>query len=386
MPESLLVVVIGASLKVKGGITRTSRRVCDALPASVRVVHVPTFTSYTGYDGAEHGSRIVQLLVYLAALSRTIWYSLVCRGAVFHVHLSQRGSYLRKGIIAVWLRCVGARYLVHTHACDNQAFLRGVPGWVNRLMLWGLHGARVSLVLTEHWTRYYADELGFPIERLAILPNPTYPPEQVPVRSRGGQVRLLFLGRMGERKGTFDLIRAFASLPQSVRERCEMLMAGDGDLERARELAGSLGCDGRVSIRSWLGPDEVRQTLAHSDIFLLPSHGEGLSNAVLEAMSWGLAIVTSREGGIDEFLREGHSALLVRPGDVAEIAGAIERLVLDDDLRLAMGRHARQAAIPLDLRHHVDRLVDIYRRVARPTHAPDSQQAAAPESRVAIPS
>jgi glycosyltransferase involved in cell wall biosynthesis len=255
---------------------------------------------------------------------------------------------------------------------------------VNRLMLWGLHGADVSLVLTEHWKRYYAEELGFPIEKLAVLPNPTYPPAEIPARRRGEHVKLLFLGRMGERKGTFDIIRAFASLPQSVRRQCRLMMAGDGEIERARELVRSLGCDDQITLNSWLGPEDVRRALAESDVFLLPSHGEGMSNAVLEAMSWGLAIITSREGGIDEFLHDGHSALLIRPGDVGEIARAIERLVTDDGLRRSIGRHARRAAIPLDLRHHVDHLVDIYYRVARqPIDTLGARESGAAPSRVA---
>lgn len=384
MPERIPIVVLGPSSRVRGGITSLVSRVCPMLPPSVHVIHVPTFSQYTGYDGSEHGSRIIQLGVYLAALARTMWYSLVLRKAVFHIHLSQRGSYLRKGVIAIWLRCVGARYIVNINACDGDTFLGWTPQWLNRLMLWGLHGADASLTVTERWKKYYAENLGFPIEKLAVLPNPTYPPAEVPTRAGGQFVRLLFLGRMGERKGTFDLIRAFASLPQPVRERCRMMMAGDGEIERARELVRSLGCEDQITLNSWLGPEDVREALAQSDVFVLPSRGEGLSLAVLEAMSWGLAIITSREGGIDEFLRDGHSALLVRAGEVEEIARAIERLATDDELRRSIGRHARRAAIPLDLRHHVDRLVDIYHRVARrPIETLDTPQTGAAPSPVA---
>jgi glycosyltransferase involved in cell wall biosynthesis len=147
-----------------------------------------------------------------------------------------------------------------------------------------------------------------------------------------------------------------------------MTMAGDGEVEQAAALAQSLGCAEEIRVRSWLRPDEVRQLLTESDIFVLPSRGEGMSTALLEAMGWGLAIITTSEGGADEFLKDGSSALLVPAGGVPDITRAIERLVNDEGLRLSLGRHARRAAIPFDIRHHVDRLMGIYRGVARQPH------------------
>lgn len=381
MDKPLRVVMVGPAQTVNGGISRVANQVCQALPQSVRVTYVSAFSQYTGYGTTDKGSRLVQFFVFLVAFARTAWHSLVHRRTVFHLHLSQRGSFVRKGVLALWLRAVGARFIVQNHAAsDGEMFLQRVPGFVNRLMVWALRGADACLVVTAYWRRYYAEQLGFPDARIVVLPNPTRTPLAIPVRDGREPVQVVFLGRIGKRKGAFDLIHAFASLPAPVGGRCRLLMAGDGEVDAGRALAQSLGCADRVTLTGWVGPDEVSKVLAESDIFILPSYGEGMSAALLEAMGWGLAVITTAEGGADEFLQHGTSALLVRAGDVAGISAAVELLVTDQSLRLSLGRHARRAAMPFDLPHHIERLTDIYRNVSRRRSEQTSAKQGEPDS------
>jgi len=146
----LLVCGVGPGLNVRG-IVRVWQKVRDHLPPFVEVRYVPTFTQYTGYGQSDRGSRVVQAGVYCRAFLMIMWRAVTSPRTVFHIHLSQEGSTLRKGAIAVMLRLLRRRYLIHSHAADDKLFHGWVPQWLRRLLLWGLRGARRFIVLTERW-------------------------------------------------------------------------------------------------------------------------------------------------------------------------------------------------------------------------------------------
>jgi glycosyltransferase involved in cell wall biosynthesis len=94
----------------------------------------------------------------------------------------------------------------------------------------------------------------------------------------------------------------------------------------------------RVIVRDWT--DDIREYYRASDIFVLPSHGEGMSNALLEAMACGLAVVATRVGAAPEMIVDGIDGLLVEPGDRLGLRGALCAVVQDPGLRKRIGHAA----------------------------------------------
>jgi glycosyltransferase involved in cell wall biosynthesis len=366
MAKIIRVASVGPSLCVKGGISRVIELISAHLPAYICLRLIATFTRYTGDKGAsrsERGSRPVQVMVYLLAVVQTLSLALG-RRTVFHVHFSGRGSLLRKGMICVMLRFFRCQYAVHSHAADTNLFPAWMPHPWRQLLLWGLSGAGRVIVLTQFWHDYYSSLLQLPPNRLLLLPNPADLPNFIPDRSRRKQLRVLFLGRIGVRKGAFDLVRAFAGLPEDLRSFCHLTMAGDGDTEEVRSLASELGCLDRVSIPGWIGKAEVERLLVQSDVLVLPSYAEGMAMALVEAMSWGLPVVTTSVGGAGEFLEQGSNCLLVKPGDVGGITAAISALARDSAYRLQLGRAARQTVSRFSIDTYVFTLTGVYEELA----------------------
>jgi glycosyltransferase involved in cell wall biosynthesis len=368
MSKPITVVSFGPGLSVPGGITRVIELIGTHLASTIQSRHVPTFTRFTGdpeCDSSDRGSYWGQVIVYLGAVGQAVRFRFR-RRTVFHVHFAGRGSLLRKGLLCVLLRSMGSCYLVHSHVAGTDLYPHWMPVFVRRLVLWGLSGARKVIVLTQFWSDFYASLLGAPANRIVVLPNPADIPDTVPDRTERGQLQLLFLGRVGERKGAFDLIRAFAALDPAVQNRSRLTLAGDGDVEAARSLAAELGVESRISIPGWVGPSEVKSLLTASDVLLLPSYAEGMAMALIEGMSWGLAVVATNVGGQGEFLEDGRNSLLIKPGNLQSISSAITVLDANPALRLQLGRAARETISRFAIPGYIATLRGIYAELVDP--------------------
>jgi glycosyltransferase involved in cell wall biosynthesis len=121
------------------------------------------------------------------------------------------------------------------------------------------------------------------------------------------------------------------------------VIAGDGPdrrrLEREIHTRGIADSVRLVGERS-----DVLRLLADGDVFVLSSSSEGLPMSVLEAMAAGLPVVASRVGGVPELLEDGEDGLLVRSGEVGELAAALARLIAEPATRRRLGDAARARA------------------------------------------
>ena len=138
----------------------------------------------------------------------------------------------------------------------------------------------------------------------------------------------------------FDAIAHDAGL-----SKLHLLVVGDGELRGPLTAkAETLRIQDRVH---FLGARrDLGNILAAFDLFAMPSYWEGLPLSMVLAMGAGLPVVASRVAGIPEVVKDGVSGLLVAPGDVADLAAALNRIVHDDTLRVLLGQEARAFVRP----------------------------------------
>jgi glycosyltransferase involved in cell wall biosynthesis len=151
----------------------------------------------------------------------------------------------------------------------------------------------------------------------------------------------LFVGRLEASKGVFDLLEAFAEAFR--REPFVLVLAGHGDAAAVRDAAHRLGIADAVELTGYLSGDAIYRAYAAADLFVLPSHREGFPTVVLEAMAFGLPVVTTRIRGAADVLVDGENGLLVDVGDTARLAEALVCLVRDPQVRSSMGERNKVA-------------------------------------------
>lgn len=159
-------------------------------------------------------------------------------------------------------------------------------------------------------------------------------------RQSRADVRLVYVGRFVDGKGVRSLVRCHAALGNDV----QLTLVGDGpDRPAVERLIAEVGTSQRVHLVGEVLPAEVSHHLAAADVFVNPSHSEGLPTAVLEAAAVGLPIVATDVGGTSLIVGDGEGGFLVPPRDEDALTAALQKMCqLPPGDRRKMGARARE--------------------------------------------
>lgn len=179
---------------------------------------------------------------------------------------------------------------------------------------------------------------------------------------------ILFVGRLYSRKGLPTLLQTAREVVKDFTD-AQFVISGGGfkqNEEKLRKLARQQRIEDNVSFVGYFPDEKLPDLYAAADVFVLPALYENFPFAILEAMSTGLPVVSTRVGGIPELVIDKQSGLLTEPGDYEQLADVITRLLQDSSFAEELGRKARQLveekfAWPLVTRH----LVDLYQTIAQ---------------------
>jgi len=155
-----------------------------------------------------------------------------------------------------------------------------------------------------------------------------------------GKLQILFLSRIVLAKGIMETIDAFSAIDFEERD-LSLVIAGDGpDYDLVVKRCRTLG-DKRIKLVGYVRGEEKRKILENSHIMILPSYGEGLPNAILEAMALGMPVITRPVGGIPDIFREGENGYYVQSLDKDPFSKLLKSVISDKEslVRMAINNH-----------------------------------------------
>lgn len=340
-----------ASPHSRGGIASVMAHSLQGMGPRVELFHATTYRDAGAVERAKVGFCGLARLAALLGRGRV---------DVVHVHMSYKGSVARKAAALQLARAFGVPAVIHAHSHGFKTWFDSCSTPVKAIIRRQLRADR-WIVLGEGLKHEYVEMFGVAPENVLVLRNPV-PTRAAPEYRERGQdhpFRLLFLGRLGQRKGAYDLISALARLPCELRGHTVLTMAGDGDIEGVRVAAQRAGVLDQVVLPGWIDPQERARLLEETDAFVLPSYEEGLPMAMLEAMSFGVPVVTCPVGGIGEVVNHGENGLLVSPGDVGALVEAMAELS-DPKVARRLGRAGWTTSTQFDVEAWRADLVDLW--------------------------
>jgi glycosyltransferase involved in cell wall biosynthesis len=288
--------------------------------------------------------------------------------------------------------------LVMSEGSSNAVYLGGYLGWSDERIarryrrsrrLYRAIGVYDRLLALDRvarayvfsdWAREVNIRWGADPGKLEVIPPGFVTPELAPT-NESDTFTFLFVGTDFERKGGFDVVEAFDQVRRDLNN-VRLILAGSrpseknpdrllhswvGDERRARILAklDNLEQIGLVEQYPLVKADEVRSLYGRAQAFVMPTLAEGFGFTNVEAMSFGLPVISSQTGPIPETVAHGETGTLVAPGDVAALAKAMSRLAADPQAARRMGVAGRESFLArFTLERFQQSLGDFYRRAA----------------------
>ncbi|MFC4427057.1 glycosyltransferase family 4 protein [Deinococcus navajonensis] len=284
-----------------------------------------------------------RLALFARGAGALVWRLVRARPALVHLHSAAYGSFVRKALLLWTARGLfHVPTVLHLHAGEFETFYRQCPAPARALVRATLRRAdrviTLSPALAGAVTRIApGSRVTVAANGVAVAPVARHLSEDAP--------RVLFVGVLIERKDPVGLLRAWAASARPAGAR--LTFVGDGpqrpELDR---LVTELDVADSVDFRGWLDPAGVAAELDTADILALPSHFEGQPLALLEGMARGLALLSTRVGGIPDLIEDGVTGRLVPPGDSRALGAALGELLNDPQARQRYGAaaHARAQA------------------------------------------
>lgn len=236
---------------------------------------------------------------------------------IVHFHVAQNGSFFRKALLAK-LVPKKVKIIFHMHASQFDVFYdhaaRPLKIWIKK----SLNYVDYVVALSAEWKMFYA---VITKTKIKIIENAVRIPQNISYNVNSNQI--ITLGRLGERKGTYDILK-IAGVIQDKFPEIQFILYGDGDITEVSQKIDQLGLV-NVKIGGWLNDNDRKLEIKNSLIHLLPSYHEGLPMAVLETMAYGVPNITTNIGGIPQVIKNHTNGILLSPGDT----GALEHELID---------------------------------------------------------
>ncbi len=355
-PLKVLYITPGG-LKARGGMGSVARYLIAAFTSADQPISCHVIDSYGG-----GGWRMP--FYFAASVMQVIFHAIFKTADLAHIHMSHRGSAVRKLILVRIAAALGLPTLLHVHGSEFEVYAESLSPAAKKKLVANLSYTSSIAVLGTKWRDYIVNKLGLDPKKIHIVHNGVpLPPLPEPMQTADRPCRIVALGLLSQRKGTPELLQALAS-PMMKALSWTALIAGNGAVDRFRAEAASLGLSNRVEMPGWLSPEEAQQKLSDADIFVLPSHNEGLPMAILEAMAKGIPVITTPVGAIPDLVIQDQTGIMVPAGDAVSLASALASLVNNSGKRLQMGQKARQKIISeFTVLHCTQNVIGIYKQI-----------------------
>jgi glycosyltransferase involved in cell wall biosynthesis len=339
----LRALVTGPSIKDAGGVAAYYSAVLPHLRQLVPAVHYLEIGSTRRCGGFFH--PLIDQLRLFKALWRLRPTVLLCNPSL------DLKSFLRDGMFVMQAACLGTPVLVFFHGWDKRFEQRVGRSWRWYFKLTYRRAQAFIVLASEFRARLAEWGVVAPIhlDTMAIPEDliKGFSVEQKWSQQRpDGVVRMLFLARLERAKGIREALGAL-SLLHDKGLPVTLTVAGDGRAMRdVRQFAAAHPeLSAALTIVGDVRGDRKRELLANHDIYCFPSYTEGMPNSVLEAMAFGLSVITAAVGGLADIFEDGRMGCLLQRITAEDVAAAAEKLIGDAALRHSISEFNHRYAL-----------------------------------------
>lgn len=330
--EKIKVLIVGSDSTVKGGITSVINSFLNYKLENIDIELHPTYIE---------GKMINKCIFFVKSIIKYLVKLVNNDFHIAHIHMSYKGSFVRKLIVVKLSKVFNKKVILHLHGSEFEVFYNSSNKLVKKLIRYILEVSDCVIVLGEKWKKT-VNKIA-PDSKIVIFNNAVNIPECT-VNWDNEKINILFLGVLIKRKGIYDLIETIKILDEKgiISERnLKFIIAGSGPEEICiKEMIHEYKLEHCVEMPGWVDKKLKNKLLKKSQIFILPSYNEGLPMAILEAMSYGIPIISTDVGSISEVVMNNFTGTLIKPGDYNYMAQAIINLI-DENVWISQSKNCK---------------------------------------------
>lgn len=338
-----------SDLSVKGGMVSVLKNYLEYDNwQNVNIIFIPTHIEK---------SSIIKVIIFLKAIIKITYLSMLKKIDIAHLHVSERGSVYRKLIISKICKINNIKVILHHHGAEFEDFYSKLNDKEKKKINLLLMEVDLNIVLSKRLISMIKQKA--PNSKVEVLYNAvnTYKNNPYNLNSKD----ILFLGRIGKRKGTYDLIEAIKVIDSKIDKDIKFYLCGDGDIDKINKFIDKLNINHRIAHVGWIDKEKKKEIFKSIAINVLPSYNEGLPMTILETMAYGIPNIASDVASIPEIINENETGRLVKPGDIDKLSKDILDILTDINLRRNISSNSyRVITDKFSIDKNINKLKEIY--------------------------
>lgn len=294
------------------------------------------------------GNSFQKIYYFLKGILEFIFLS---KGAkIAHIHFTGKVSANRKFVFYILAKISGMKVISHIHSPDMD--ISSISNFAFKNMI---KKSDEVIVLSTMWEK----SLKKFFERNYIVLNN---PSNGFIKGDSDKEKIiLFAGKLEQRKGYMDLLNAILLIKDLLIDY-KIIFAGNGEIDNAKKFTKENNMS-NVEIKGWVDSNDIIEIFKKSEIFILPSYGEGFPMSIIDALSNKCAVIATPVGGIPDLLIDNYNCLFINPGDLDSISNSLEILVNDFELKNKLAINGYKLACEqFNLNSITEKLTGIYKK------------------------
>lgn len=304
-------------------------------------------------------NKVKKILQFIIAYIKVCFYIVFQRNIrILHIHTASRGSFIRKSKIVRLGKKFDKKVILHLHGAKFKEYYENECNTKKQLYIKNTFEMCDSIiVLGEEWKEWLKKYVN---KEITVLHNSVNVPEENYYSNDSNNI--VMLGRLEERKGTYDLLEVINDIVKKY-ENIKFVLAGDGDLERLDKKIEELKIPPKnIRVLGWIDSNERNKLLKDCLIYVLPSYNEGMPMSILEAMSYGIPCISTNVGSIPSVIENNINGIIINPGDKDSLKDSLLKLLDNEKLRAEYSVLSyRKIENEFCLQNHIQNLLKIYK-------------------------
>ncbi len=348
--KKLNILMIGPARDVKGGMTSVIDGYYDCgLEKKIELKYVETVND-----------KNILCKICKVIKGYTEFKKYISECDIVHVHMASRLSTFRKCFYVRKAKKYNKKVIIHIHGAEFKVFYENECSCKKRKYIKDtLYMADKIIVLSEKWKNYFSKLIDR--SKIEVLYNGIKIPSDF--EKNLDTQKALFLGRLGKRKGIYDLIDVSKDIIKKY-PKFHLYIGGDGEVENIKAIIKKQKLNKNIHYIGWIKNKEKERYLKECSIYILPSYNEGMPMSLIEGMSYKNVSISTNVGGIPEVIENEENGLLIEPGNKEELYNAIDRILANEKLRIKLSKNARKATEEkFNIEKNIKKLLSLYEKL-----------------------